>query len=32
MAAVYHKLGDTDAELQALTLLYEVCLVPVVQE
>uniref|UniRef100_H0YU59 FA complementation group G n=1 Tax=Taeniopygia guttata TaxID=59729 RepID=H0YU59_TAEGU len=23
MATVYHKLGDTDAELQALTLLYE---------
>ncbi|OWK58712.1 Fanconi anemia group G [Lonchura striata] len=28
VAAVYHKLGETGVELQALTLLYEVCLVP----
>lgn len=30
MAAVYHELGETEAELQALALLYEVCLLPVV--
>uniref|UniRef100_A0A8B9QAK6 FANCG protein n=1 Tax=Apteryx owenii TaxID=8824 RepID=A0A8B9QAK6_APTOW len=27
-AAVYHELGETDAELQALAVLYEVCLLP----
>lgn len=30
VAAVYHELGETEAELQALALLYEVCLLPVV--
>lgn len=29
-AAVYHQLGETDVELQALALLYEVCLLPTV--
>ena len=29
VAAVYHELGEVDAELQALALLYEVCLLPI---
>lgn len=29
-AAVFHELGETDAELQAMDLLYKVCQLPVV--